>query len=263
MSNKLNPDVVTMVNQIKFIYSNAYKKFINIDPARYINTDDLMKDLYIVIPKWDSHASVNYKDTHTDTTSYTINSNGYGYIYVSTNFKMDNILHIYSELHNKGVKKITINLLAFNNILEQEMQILKLLMPFMDDNQQVDVFALGSYVTIFSYDRETRILKIKDKSVKELNKTILNEIHNKVVYEGIDINIMMDTSIMRVFYRRLEGAKNMSIYCYDDNVAMCVIVYNSNNENGVVLNNLKYESKVPSKLKFHCSSIGKKYYPMI
>lgn len=262
MSNKLNPDVVTMVNQVKFIYSNAYKKFINIDPAKYINVDDLMKDLYIIIPKWDSHASVNYKNTYSDTTSYTINSNGYGYVYVSTNFKMDNILRIYSELYNKGVRKITINLSAFNNIDEQEVQILKLLMPFMVDDQKVVVNYENKDHLLFSYDKETRIAKVKNKPIALLSDIKLDEIHNKIIYEDVSINVVMNVNILRL-YRMYEGASNMSIYCYDDVTNICSVLFDTEGTNGIVLNDLKHESRVPPKVKFHCSGLGKKYYPMI
>ncbi len=263
MSNKLNPDVVTMINQIKFIYSNAYKKFINIDPARYINVDDLMKDLYVIIPKWDSHASVNYKNTYVDTTSYTINSNGYGYVYVSTNFKMDNILRIYSELYNKGVRKITINLSAFINVKEQETQIIKILMPFMIDDQKVIIRYDDQDHILFSYDKEKRILKTKNKSVTFLHNLKLDEMKNDVVYEDVCINIIMNLNTVELFYRKYEGASNMCIYCYDDDFTTCSIYYDRYGHNGIIYNDLKHESKVPPKLKFRCAGLGKKYYPMI
>lgn len=263
--SKVDTDVRTMANNIGYIYSYAYKKFFQIIPERYINVDDMMKDLYHKIPLWDSHAGVSLKRSHIDTTAHTINSKGNGYLYVSHNAKIDNIYRIYREFMEKGAKTITVNLSAFSRN-DDTYIVYSLLGPLLNADVEIKTADPGNsrlgeqleqkYRDKFKYECETMILKYLDMYSKE-DKTM------KIPFQvtGVKINIIVqDLENVEILFR---SNKDTTIYTYVDKGApRSIIPIRSVGSNVAV-----YIKTVPlifvteKRLKLKIGSIGEKYYP--
>jgi hypothetical protein len=166
-----------------------------------------MKDMYNVIQRWDSHAGVNLKNTYSDTTSYIVNSFGHGYIYVSSNSKIDNIFRIYRELIEGDVTKLTINLTTFDNF-DSYAFILSILVPLLVDSQK----AVYSYDdpnllrTFFEYNVEGNEYSYYTNAVK--TDTVAHK------YKFDRVNIIAPSVVTRMVYTIANSASNFYLYTY-------------------------------------------------
>lgn len=226
--------VQTDIEQIQRIYSNAFKPFIKLIPERYINTDDLIQDLKVLVNKWDGHASFLTRKSLKDNSDYRINSYGKGYIFVSENTRVDIIYRFYNEIIKSGTSEITINLLALNDRQKYNQLISYLILPFIDVDLQVlsKSRTTGEIKTNFKFDAQTRVADFSI-AIKQEEKTI--SIPKKI--PGMKINIIFSDKVATLWYQRLCGATNFVFYCYSD-CRICkgyyrTVYYSSNDKRSI------------------------------
>jgi hypothetical protein len=276
MVGRSNLDVKTMVNNIGYIYSYSFKKFFAIDPEKYINVDDLMKDLYYKIPLWDSHASVSMKKSYSDLTEYIINSLGNGYIYISHNAKIDNIYRIYKELMSKNVKTITINITPFTDDDMDHVGIITMLAPIINCNISVkrthkndeqgatDIMEKRKYLYKYDIDEKILIYDILEKHYASNN--VNTKINVPFRMEGIKFNIITQNfSIIETLFYPCE---NVTIYTYEDKGVpkQTSKKFSGTADRKIYLTysiGFPYEIEGGKRSTTKIKSIGRKYYPMI
>ena len=266
--SKVDTDVRTMINNIGYIYSYSYKKFFQIVPERYINLDDLMKDLYHRIPLWDSHASVSLKRSYADMTAYTINSKGNGYIYVSRNAKIDNIYRIYREFMEKDVKTVTVNISAL--LRDDDPALVYMIIgPLLNADLEVKFTRKENLETHVRNSKNVETTKFKfnydDMSLMYYNeytdesKTI--KIPLVATFPKINIIVQNFENIEILFYSN----KNTTIYTYTDKgepKSINAIVYAHENAK-VYFKILPLMFVSEKRLNIKIGSIGEKYYPIV
>ena len=213
MSNDPNQVENDIIN-ISKIYSNAFKPFIKLVPERYINTEDLIQDLKILVSKWDGHASFSTRKSLKDNSDYIINSYGKAYIFVSENTRVDVIYRFYNEIISKGIKEMTINMLGLNDRKKYTQLISYLVLPFAD--MDLGVFSksreTGETVNNFRFTAKTRLVEFFTSISDPMNKTFT--VPKKI--PDIKVNLMMHEKVAPIWYQRLSGTSNFTFYCYTD-----------------------------------------------
>lgn len=264
-------DVNNMISQIQLIYMNSYKKLFTIHPERYVNVDDLMKDLYYSVYMWDSHAGVSMKNTYIDYTDYRINSHNNGYIYVTKNAKIDNVYRIYREFMSKEVKNITINITGISDGYSTASSlglILSVILPFIETDYVVKAQykdrTIGGMKEDDFYVIETNPPKCKFRIIP---KTKMNEVSSPIKYEGASINIITSIDVGILLRSVLYKQANFTIYSYSDEIA------ENESQIGFAIRFLlggyvmigagKHIYDGNQKVKTKSKPLNKKYYPMV
>lgn len=205
--------VNNLIENITKIYSNSYKPFIKLKPERYINTEDLIQDLKNRVPRWDGHASFTARNSFQDNSAFRINSFGNGYIFVSKNAKLDNIYRFYSEIMEHDVKEITLNLISFEDKVKYEQLLCYLIMPFAGVPLQVvsPSRTTGELKMKFDFDPKKQTIKF-DTPLNEPTRVIT--ISRSI--PGIKVNLMLSDRLAPIWYQRLRGTDNYTIYSYSN-----------------------------------------------
>jgi hypothetical protein len=204
------------IKGISEIYSKSIKKFISINSDRYINVDDLYRDLLYEISKWDGHAYITSNKTWQDTSEFCVNSHGNAYLFVSENAKLDKIYDMYDTIFSRGADTLVINLLSFYNEYDSRDLLIYLILPFAFANLETYTLStnpetLGDKKLSFEFNSETGIMKYIDNRehvTKEFN--IYKRIPNK------KIMLILSPKIAPLWYKRLAGTDNFTINCQKD-----------------------------------------------
>jgi hypothetical protein len=205
-------EVVNIINEITKIYSQAYKPFFIIRPDRYINVDDLIQDLIHRIPKWDGHANLFARNSLHDYSAFRVNSYGNGYLYVSRNTKIDNIYRLYDDAVRSGVSELTVNMISINDTIKYNQLLSFIILPFIEsDLEVVSKSSAGGDKPNFSFDSATRIAQIHINTAQQ-NKTF----EVKRIIRNIKVNFMFNDDLAQLWYQRLSGADNITLYSYNN-----------------------------------------------
>lgn len=209
--------VVNLIDNISKIYSNSYKPFIKLRPERYINVEDLVQDLRNRVTRWDGHASFIARNSLQDNSAFRINSFGNAYVFISKNAKIDNIYRFYSEIAERDVKEITLNLISFEDKNKYEQLLAYLILPFVETNLRVITESKRTKeIRIkFDYDHKTQVAKIDNTVLEPIKVVTINR-----SMPGIKVNLMLSDRLAPIWYQRLKGTDNFTFYSYS-NCDMC------------------------------------------
>lgn len=262
----INLDVNNMIDEIYSIYSNSYKKLFKINPEKYIHVEDMIVDLSTLVPMWDSHANVTYKNTLQDNTEYRINSFGNAYVYVSKNAKIDSIYTIIKTLMNKGIKIITFNTNSFNYDMKNLNLLYKIVLPFVEDTQ--NLYIDNNIKKMFLYNKDTNEYEY---SLYFNTEKKISKIDTK--FEGMKINLLIKGDFVNNLYITLHKCSNMTIYSHAKPRQLLIFRYIeleiNRSYNKKIIKNIPftiasddYESSKDIKLKYS-DKLPRKYYPMV
>lgn len=222
----MSKEIIKLVAKINNIYERSYKKFIDINPNRYENEQDLYYDLMFRIELWDSHAGISLPPyiIKYNKINWRINKYKNAYIMMpNIKYCEQNITKYYSvlkEIVSKNPKNITINLTAqpiANRYTSRN--IMKYIMPLIKETSRMDGIRENGE-DIVKYTLSNKVLsEVGEEEFFTYNKVIIpyNGIINLIIPNTLSMaNISIITKSLSNFrcYLYAKEQINMVRYVY-------------------------------------------------